>query len=890
MRPSTTCDARAGARLRPPVHRTTRVAARDDRAGASLLDAAARFPDERLKALGSSWRGLNESEAQRRLVEHGFNEVRKDRGPSAVRLLLGNFTHTLALLLWFAAGLALAARAVPLAIAIVAVIAVNGLFAFVQEWRAERVLQALTAQVQVFARVTRDGRERTVPARELVPGDLLQLDAGAIVPADCMIVASRTLSLDLSMLTGETVPVARDAEPHPSDTHVSMVELRCVAPAGALVSTGTSQGVVIATGNDSAVGRVATLLRSVERGTSFLEQQIRRLSRTTAIIAVATGTATLSAAVLAGRADIIAALTFATGVIVALVPEGLLPTLSVALAMGARRMSERGALVRRLAAIEIVGATTVVCTDKTGTLTTNVLRVRRFVAASGRTDIHRLAGLAAVLCNDARVADGAARFGGDPIDVALAVWASELGIELSSSRETCPRTDEIVFDARRRFMSVTCILDGERRRFVKGAPEALQGLTAARHPPHISRAIELAAARGERVLALAEGPVDGPLTLLGVLELQDPPRPEVPAAVAACRRAGIKIVMLTGDHVATARGLGQQIGFADRDTHAVVGDDIDGLSDAELTNLLRTDVIVARVTPEQKLRVVQTMRRAGHVVAVTGDGVNDAPALRAADVGVAMGARGTEVAKQAADIVLRDDNFATLVAAIEEGRAIKANIRRFVSYVFTSNVAEVVPFLLFIFGLVPLPLTIVQVLAIDLGTDMLPALALGTEPPSERTMDVAPESPRAPLLGRSLAVRTFLFYGVIEAALGMAAFLAVFGVHGWRPPGSFGPFANYGGEASTLTFLGIVGGQVGCLVAQRSGGPAARVSLGRNPWIGLAWVAEIGLVLGFVYVPGLKHAFTMTAVQPLWLLAIPAGAIVMAGADEVRRRLHHEWG
>jgi magnesium-transporting ATPase (P-type) len=341
--------------------------------------------------------------------------------------------------------------------------------------------------------------------------------------------------------------------------------------------------------------------------------------------------------------------------------------------------------------------------------------------------------------------------------------------------------------------------------------------------------------------------------------------------------------MLTGDHLLTARAIANSVRLRVREEDIRTGEEIDQFSTAELVEALQGNTIVARADPAQKLRIVQALRRAGEVVTVTGDGVNDAPALRAADVGVAMGLQGTEVAKQASDIVLGDDNFATIVAAIEEGRALKANIRRFIGYVVTSNVAELAPFLVYIFLPVPLPLSIMQVLAIDVGTDLLPALALGLEPSARETMSAPPESPKARLLTRSLALRTFLFFGLIEAALGLGAHFLRYAVEGWRPFESLSPYSAVSTEAATLTFLGIVGGQIGCLFAHRDGSLRRRLSLRSNPWIVRGLIFEIALTLALVYISGLNGIFDMTAVDPIWLLVLPAGAAIVIALDEARR-------
>jgi len=737
-------------------------------------------------------------------------------------------------------------------------------------------------RVAVRARVVRAGTERRVPARELVPGDVVRLAAGEVVPADCVLLSADGLSLDLSMITGETIPVDRDAAPSPPlDRGADALAIPSLLPSGASVVTGAGEALVFATGMESAAGKIALLLEQGGREGSLLEHQVAQLSRVTAVVAVIAGAATLVLAQAAHRVGLLGALTFAIGVIVALVPEGLLPTLSVSLAIGAQRMAARGAPVRRLSAVEVVGSVTTICTDKTGTLTQNALSVRGFTPVRGAPpDAEQVARLGAALCSDVRQANG--DFEGDRVDVALARWAAAGGVDLAEERARCPRVADVAFDARRRYMAVTCAEGGATREFVKGAPEAVIALTGVPAPAGLDEAVASAAERGERVLLIAAKEAGGPLTCLGLVCLHDPTRPEVPAAIAACRRAGVRVVLLTGDHAATARSVASAIGL-DTAGGILEGPAIDGMDDNALLQLLRAGAHLARTTPEQKLRVVKVLRRSGEVVVVTGDGVNDAPALRAADVGVAMGLRGTEVAKQAADIILSDDNFATIVAAIEEGRSIKQNIRRFVSYVFTSNVAELVPFLLYIFFPIPLPLAIVQVLAIDLGTDVLPALALGVEPPSPATLHVPPEPPRRPILTRGLALRTFLLYGTTEALLGVLAYFGFYWAQGWRPFESLDPFRALEREAATMTFLGIVAGQIGCLFAQREGPLRRRLAFWSNPWVAAGLAIEVALAIALVYVPGLNRLFGMAPVAPAWLLWLPGGAAVMVLVDAVRR-------
>ncbi len=832
--------------------------------------------------LQSTANGLTTSEATERLRRIGPNEPVATDSVHPVRAFLGQFTHTLALLLWFAAGLAFAAGIPELGGAVLAVIVLNGVFAFVQEQRAEQVVLALMRNVAVRARVLRDGVLVVVPASGLVPGDVVRLAAGDIAPADCSVLESDGLTVDLSMLTGETVPVDRSSEAGPADDRLNVLEVANVVPAGAAIVTGSANALVFATGAASSVGVVAGLVAGVENRESILERQVGQLSRVTATIAVLAGAATLSLAAVFTETSFVTALTFGTGVIVALVPEGLLPTLSVALAIGARRMAERGAVVRRLSAVEIVGSVTTICTDKTGTLTQNTITVRGAIGCDGSTEASPDLLLAAVLCNDCEESDGILT--GDPIDRALWSWAKEHGLDARGIAASHARLGSQAFSARSRYMAAECEVDGSSRTFVKGAPEAvLQLIGSARLPELLERGVEGATTAGDRVLLFAMGPSLSDMSALGIVRFSDPPRAGVPEAVSACRRSGVRIVMLTGDHPATALSVAHSIGMVAHAITPVTGHDVDRMSDRELRDVLSRDAIVARIDPEQKLRIVNVLRAAGEVVVMTGDGVNDAPALRAADVGVAMGLRGTEVAKAAADIVLADDNFATIVTGIEEGRAIRANIRRFVSYVFTSNVAEMAPFLAYIFLPVPLPLAVIQALAVDVGTDLLPALALGTEAPSGGTMAKSPEPPTTPLLTKALGLRTFLFFGAVEAALGLAGFFAYYLWAGWQPGTSLAPYDHVANGATTLTFLCIVGGQVGCLFAQRDGPLFARLSLRSNRWVGVGLAFELAVAVILVFVPGLNGVFKMEAVKLPWLAALPVSAAVFLALDQARR-------
>ncbi|MGE0600027.1 MAG: cation-translocating P-type ATPase [Dehalococcoidia bacterium] len=864
-------------------------AATADSAG-ETVPALAMTPEKRREALGSAAPagrltlyssapgGLASADAAGRLAKYGRNRALDETSPSHLKALIGNFTHTLALLLWFAAGLAMVAGIRELAGAILAVLLVNGTFAFLQEYRADSVVRALTRQVAVSARVLRDGGTTRIPAPDLVPGDVLLVATGDIVPADCALLEAEDLTVDLSVITGETVPVERSSETVPAATFASPPSADpWFLPSGCGVVTGSGTAVVIATGAQSSIGQLASLMTGLNRGQSLLEAQVAALSRTTAIVAVVLGATTLMAIATRGERSFVTALTFGTGVVVALVPEGLLPTLSVSLAIGARRMAQKGAAVRRLSAVEVVGAVTVICTDKTGTLTQNSLSVSS-AAFSGDEQARRTALIAAVVCNEASNADE-----GQPLDRALLAWCAEEGIDVPATRARWPHESTIAFEARRRFSQVSCRGPEGEFTFAKGAPEAITALCSLETlPEELEGRVGEATRRGERVIALAAGRGPDSMRPVAVVGLYDPPRAGVAEAIEQCRSAGIRIVMLTGDHIETARAVGVAVGLPEQ-TPALEAAKLNEMPEAAVLEFLAGNAIIARVDPEQKLRVVELLRRAGEVVVVTGDGVNDGPALRAADVGIAMGRRGTEVAKQAADIVLADDNFATIVAAIEEGRTIKNNIRRFVSYVFTSNVAEMVPFVAYVLIGIPLPLAVIQALAIDVGTDLLPALGLGTEEPAPDTLNNPPEPPGRPLLTLRLGLLTFLFFGLLESVLGLGAYLAFYWVDGWRPFESLSGFDGAHGGAMTLTFLGIVGGQLGCLAAVRAGTLRQRLRLRLKSWMGLGIAAELSLALAAVYVPGLNRSLSMEAVPLQWFMAAPVAAVLFIGADQLRR-------
>ncbi|HEY0834469.1 MAG TPA: cation-transporting P-type ATPase [Azospirillum sp.] len=847
--------------------------------------------DGALASLRSGPHGLTTREAARRQARFGPNALEPTRRRPVLARFVGSFTHFFALLLWLAAALALAADLYQpgegmglLAAAVVGVVLVNGLFSFWQDHKAERELAALARLLPQTVKTLRDGRIALIEAAALVPGDVVLLAEGDRVPADARLLEAQGLRLDASTLTGESLPVLRDAEPTEEHDHL---QARNLVLAGTAVATGEGRAVVFATGAHTEFGRVARLTQGEDRERSPLLLEIARVSRLIAALAIGLGVAFFAVGVHAGL-PVLPALIFGIGIIVANVPEGLLPTVTLALAMGARRMARRNVLIRHLPAVETLGSATVICTDKTGTLTLNRMAVK---AVHGVPDA-----MAAVERHCHTLKRSGGRWLGDPMEVAL--------VEHAGPGPLHPLVGEVPFDTERKRLST--LHDTPRGRVVhtKGAVETVLPLCTRRASPAGSvvlddagRAAVLAqqeamADRGLRVLALAwrENPdSDDPergLTLAGLVGLEDPPRPEVPDAIAKARAAGVRVIMITGDHPHTALSIAREIGLVHGpEPEVVTGDRLRTLSDAHLMLTLDAEeVLFARIGADQKLRVVQALQRRGEVVAVTGDGVNDAPALKQGDIGVAMGRCGTDVAREAADMVLLDDNFASIVHAIEEGRAVFANIRRFMAYILTSNIPEIVPYLAFVLFGIPLPLTVIQILAVDLGTDMLPALALGAEPPHRDVMNRPPRPRGERLLSAGLLARAYLFLGVFEAAAAMAAYFAVLLAGGWTWGRQLAAHDPLYLRATTACLAAIIVAQVANVYLCRSDRESVLDrAMPRNRLIPLGIAVEGMLILAIVYtVPG--NLLFGTAPLPwwAWLAGVPV-VLAMVAADEARK-------
>jgi calcium-translocating P-type ATPase len=898
-----------------------------------------------LRDLRTGRGGLSEREAARRLVSSGPNELSRRRGRTWPREIARQLVHPLALLLWLAAVLAAASDSVALAIAIVIVVLLNAAVAFVQEQHAEKAVEALAAFLPPLATVLRDGSERRVPVPEIVPGDVLVFGEGDRVPADARLLEGY-VEVDLSMLTGESVPVSRSVSDTPDTGPLLAAE--DLVFSGTSCTAGSARALVVATGMNTEIGRLAALSERVRRDESPLERQVRRVAWLIAAVAVGVGVAFLPIGLAAGL-PFGQALTFAIGLLVANVPEGLLPTITLALAVGVRVLARRGAVVRRLSAVETLGSTTVICTDKTGTLTENRMRPVRVWTTAGdlpvgdprdeAVQVDRsalvLTDLATALasCSNAQLAEdrregdagGRDEDSGDPTEIGLLRAAAWLGADTGRDGRLARRRAQAPFDPRlRRMTTVDEIAPHRWVARVKGAPEAVlercgtlatpdgaaRPFTAADRD-QVAALLGALAADGLRVLAVADRELAGPpatgpdhrewradvetgLRLLGVVALADPPRAGVADAVAACHQAGIRINVVTGDHGLTAAAVARQVGIGGPGTgglRIVAAEELDTLPEEQLDAMLREEreLVFARSSPETKLRIADALRDLGEVVAMTGDGVNDAPALRRADIGVAMGRSGTDVAREASTMVLTDDDFSTIVAAIGAGRQVYDNVRKFVLYIFAHAVPEVVPFLVFALsgGAVPLPLTVLQILMIDLGTETLPALALGREPAEPGLMSRPPRPRREGVIRPAMLLRAWGVLGVLSAVLVMAAFLVVLARAGWHPGdpvGTHDPLHGAYVEATTMTFLAIVACQIGTALAARTEHAALRdVGLVSNRLLLYGIAFEIAFALAVVYLPFLQPVLGTATVSPSNLLLLLPMPVVVWGADELWR-------
>jgi Ca2+-transporting ATPase len=884
--------------------------------------------EEVLEKLEGFEGGLGADEAEKRLAEVGPNVLGRARGDGPLKILWRQVNDPLIYVLLGAVALAILMGKVVDGLVVLGVVLLNTIIGFVQEYRAGKAIEALMDMVPQTATVVRDGRKATLPASEIVPGDIVELAAGDRVPADMRLLRVRSLKVEEAALTGESVPTEKATAELVEDT--PLADRGNMVYGGTLVSYGTGTAVVVATAGETELGRISSMLHETTHVETPLTRQLAVVGKWLTVAIVIVAAVLFVVGIVRGypAADaVLAAITLAVGAI----PEGLPAIVTIALAIGVRRMASRRAVIRRLPAVETLGSTTVICSDKTGTLTKNEMTVTELWTARDNSyavggvgyapegDLANRAGeifpetpedarrllLAGALCNDAALVSGDEgwRVSGDPTEGALLTAAKKLGVDLEEIKSSHLRLDAIPFDSGSKYMAT--LNEGEaggREVIVKGAPEvvlarcvALAGGAPLDADAVLGR-IEAMAARGMRVLALAsrradeemetleEGDVEGGLELVGLQGMIDPPRPEAVDAVEACKKAGISVKMITGDHKSTARAIGEQLGL-ETGSGAVTGAELDGLSDEELRGVVARTGVFARVAPEHKIRLVRSLQAQGHVVAMTGDGVNDAPALKQADIGVAMGITGTDVSKESSDIVLTDDNFASIAAAVEEGRRVYDNLIKALAFVLPTNIglAVILTAAVALFPIVGgeplLPMLPTQILWINLVAAVALALPLAFEAKEPDVMRRAPRDPDAPVLSRFIVFRTVLV-ALLMAAGALGLFLLEFVTETGRGVGTRTALA----EAQTMAVTTVILFQIFYLLNCRSlHDSVLKIGLWSNPWVYAGIGALLLLQAGFVYLPFMNALFG-TAPLPasviLQALAVALVVLPVIGAEK----------
>ncbi len=875
--------------------------------------------DEIYGELKTSPSGLSKAEAKKRLESYGPNILKEVKGKHLFFRFAENLYNLLAILLWIGGGLAFVANMPQLAWAIFAVTLINAIFSFWQEYKAEKAIEALKRLLPKKAEVLRDNEKGEISVEELVPGDVVILEEGDSISSDARLIDAFNMRVDNSALTGESKPIYKTSHAVAEGKEFLWTELPNLVFAGTTVISGTGKGLVIATGMHTELGRIASLTQGIREEKSPLQREIEKVTRVVTILAVVMGVAFFFLGTSIGNLSVSAAFIFAIGIIVANVPEGLLPTMSLSLARAVQKMAKRNALIKRLSSVETLGSTTVICTDKTGTLTTNEMSVTKIFINGKLIDVtgsryepagnfyYRGRSLSreemnkngmdiffdtCVLCNNATLLPpkrNGERWGiiGDPTEAALLVMAAKGGVNIEARRNALPGIGQLPFEAVRKRMTSINLSDEEQPvAHVKGSPKEIlnlctsifmngkvQSLTDSEREVIVSRN-DFMAKEGLRVLGFAYRPLDfsegftiknteNDLIFLGLAGMMDPPRPEVPKAIELCHRAGIRVVMITGDYGLTALSVAKKIGLVKTEHPKVMtGLELTEMDNGALEKLLKEEeVIFARVSPEHKMRIVTTFKDMNEVVAVTGDGVNDAPALKKADIGVAMGIRGSDVAKEAAAMILTDDNFASIVAAIEEGRAVFSNIKKFVTYIFASNIPEIVPFIAFVLFKIPLPLTVMQILAVDLGTDMVPALALGAEPPEPGIMAKPPRPRNKRLLDLPLLLRAYCFLGPMEAVACMAGFFFIYFQHGWRPGMTMADSGHIYLTATTMSLAGIIATQIGNVFACKTEKESLfKVGFLSNRLVLLGIASELMIISVLIYTPFFQRVFGLAPI------------------------------
>jgi potassium/sodium efflux P-type ATPase len=916
-----------------------------------LKDAATLHVKQVFEVLKTSPGGLTSEEANRRLVDHGPNVLVEKKHVSIVYKFLGQLKDLFGVLLLFASLLA-AIDAIwensfsmwETSAIIFAVVLVNALFSLFQEWRAERAIETLKSWMPEYTKVIRDGELKKILVKDLVPGDLIVLEEGDRVPADARLVEAFDLWTNNVPLTGESEPQPRTTKAIKTvdSTYIDVPNLVFMSTS---VATGQGKAVVVKTGMETKFGQIAGLTQEIKEEASPLQKEIAYTARYYFILAITVGVAFFFVSLTLLHVPLATAILFMIGVMVALVPEGLQVTVSSALAINVLKMVRENVLVRRLSSVQTLGSVTVICTDKTGTITKGEMTATKMWVAdkvvdvsgvgynpagdftnSGKTlekeessTIEKLLEISA-LCNSAKLEPPSDRnrswsIVGDPTDGALLVAAIKYGLNPQSMLAQKPIHNVIPFDSQRKRMTTVHKCDHRSCVYTKGAPRSIlsicnrvlvegrvESLTK-EYLDVVETRIREFAGEGLRVIAMAysELPANGAvkarnvervMILVGLVAMKDPPRPEVESAVTVAKKAGIKIVIITGDYGPTAQAIAREVGIVDPENCRIIrGIDMEAMTDEQISEEAKKEnVIFARVSPEQKLRIVKALKQHGEIVAVTGDGANDAPSLKEADIGVAMGVTGTDVAREAADMVLLDDSFASIVKAVESGRTIYENLRKFIVYVFTHNWAELIPYVLYVVLGLPLPLLVVQILAIDLGIEVIPSLALSREPPEVGIMQERPRSIKERLFSTKVFLRS-LYLGTIIATGAMIGCLITWSAGGWH----FGMSAlernNWVAQnpivyatGTTMTFAGIVIAQVGNVLASRTSKVSIfKTSLKSNKWIWLGIASQISIISLLIYAPQMQALFGTASLGPFeWaFLALLAAVIVFV--EEIRK-------
>lgn len=873
--------------------------------------------DQVIRTFATTAVGLSTDEANLRLQSYGPNELLAFARPPAWKTLVGQFTNVLIAVLLVATAMS-AALGHALEAGVIAAIVLFAVFlGFIQEYRAERALEALREMAAPLGHVFRDGVEQSMSSREVVPGDVAILRAGDRVPADCRISVAVSLAIDEAALTGESASISKTCAQLPSEK-IPIGDRRNMAYAGTVVTSGRGQGIVVATGMSTEFGRISHLVHTVEPGRTPLQENLDRLGRTLGKAALAVVALIVALGLWRGL-PVLDMLIFGIALAVAVVPEALPAVVTISLAIGVRRMVKRNALVRRLSVVETLGSTSVICSDKTGTLTKNQMTVRelfvgdRLVTVTGvgyepagsflaggcevrvGADVFEML-RAGMLASDAKLHRDGERWliEGDPTEGALVVVAAKAGLDHVAAERQCPRIAEIPFSSERRRMTTIHADSGGSVAFSKGAADVVLGGCTAWFGSHgespftssdrdrIREVEQRMAADGLRVLAIARKysatvtDAEQRMTLLGLAGIMDPPRPEARQAVHTCQHAGIRPVMITGDHPMTATTIARELGLL-TSGRVVSGRDLETMSDADLEHQVGEISVYARVSPADKLRVIAAWQHRREVVAMTGDGVNDAPALKKADVGIAMGITGTDVSKEAAAITLLDDNFASIVAAVEEGRIVFANIKKYLTYLLSSNVGEILLMAGTSLAGLPLPLTAVQILYVNLATDGLPALALAVDPPERDLMQRKPRNPRDGIFTRPL-VLLLLAGGVWSAIVNISLFSWL--LHSGRPLA----------EAVAMTFVSLVLIQFFKAYNYRSDRLSVLQRPFANHWLNLAVGWEL-LLLGLIlYVPWLQAPFgTFGLAAADWTLVTTLAFSVVPVLEAVKWMERRGW-